>query len=71
MERYKKLEKGVEVLLYSSMWVPYLPEEIVKTHEEVKRAVSVWISMSQFEEYMSLSLEERIKFLKEHSDFKL
>ena len=67
----KKLEQKADVLLYSSMWIPYLPEEIVKTHEEVKRAVSVWLSMSEFDYYMSLSSEERIKFLKEHSDFRL
>lgn len=67
----KKLGQKADVIFYTNMWVPYLPEEIVKTHEEVKRAVSVWISMSQFEEYMSLSPDERIKFLKEHSDFRL
>ena len=38
--------------------------------DKIKKRVFIWLNMSEFDEYMSLSPEGRVQFLKKHPEFK-
>ena len=64
-----KKQKESAVIIYSNLWIPHLSTDTMNINETVKKRTSVTLTMSEFEYYMTLNINDKVDFLINNSDF--